>query len=75
MFDAAGHAGRLQVQLVYFRGLGECRASQFVSDTAALKDLMVRIDCRGGHTQIAKILKHARSENERAKGQCTGPDR
>jgi hypothetical protein len=67
MFDAAGHAGRLHVQLVYFRGLGECRASRFVADTNALKDLMVRIECRGGHTQIAKILKHARKENERGK--------
>ncbi len=67
MFDAAGHAGRLHVQLVYFRGLGECSASRFVADTAALKDLMVRIECRGGHTQIAKVLKHARKENERAK--------
>ncbi len=67
MFDAVGHAGRLHVQLVYYRGLGECRASRFVADTAALKDLMIRIDCRGGHTQIAKILKHARKENERAK--------
>ena len=37
MFDAVGKAGALSVQLVYFRGLGECRASQFVADTDALK--------------------------------------
>ena len=41
MFDAVGKAGSLNVQLVYFRGFGECRASKFVSDTTALKDLMV----------------------------------
>jgi hypothetical protein len=29
MFDAAGNAGALNVQLVYFRGFGECRASTF----------------------------------------------
>ena len=40
MFDAVGKAGSLNVQLVYFRGFGECRASKFVSDTSALKDLM-----------------------------------
>jgi hypothetical protein len=27
MFDAVGKAGSLGVQLVYFRGLGECQAS------------------------------------------------
>jgi hypothetical protein len=67
MFDAAGKAGALKVQLVYFRGFGECRASRFVSDTAALKDLMVRIDCRGGHTQIGKVLSHALKEAGREK--------
>jgi hypothetical protein len=65
MFDAVGKAGGLQVQLVYFRGFGECRSSRFVTDTAALKDLMVKIDCRGGHTQIGKVLSHALRESEK----------
>lgn len=65
MFDAAGKAGSLDVQLAYFRGFGECRSSKFVGDTAALKDLMVRIDCRGGHTQIGKVLAHTLKETAR----------
>lgn len=65
MFDAAGKAGSLDVQLVYFRGFGECRSSKFVGDTRSLKELMVRIDCRGGHTQIGKVLTHALSETKR----------
>src|SRR5690606_23667247 len=67
MFDAVGKAGGLSVQLVYFRGFGECRASRFVRDTGALKNLMTRIDCRGGHTQIGKVLAHALKETERQK--------
>ena len=67
MFDAVGKAGGLSVQLVYFRGFGECRASRFVRDTGALKDLMTRIDCRGGHTQIGKVLAHALKETGRQK--------
>ena len=67
MFDAVGKVGTLDVQLVYFRGFGECRASRFVRDTASLKDLMTRIDCRGGRTQIGKVLSHALKENERGK--------
>lgn len=67
MFDAVGSAGALCVQLVYFRGLGECRASRFVQNTGSLKELMTRIDCRGGHTQIGKVLAHCLKENGRQK--------
>ena len=62
MFDAVGKVGGLSVQLVYFRGFGECRASKWVMDAAALRGLMTGIDCRGGHTQIAKVLSHAGRE-------------
>lgn len=67
MFDAVGKAGSLNVQLVYFRGFGESRASRFVRDTDALKTLMTKIDCRGGHTQIGKVLAHALKETAREK--------
>lgn len=67
MFREAAAIGGLDVQLVYFRGLGECRASRWVSDARQLSGLMERIDCRGGHTQIGKVLSHARREGERGK--------
>src|ERR1043165_7738701 len=67
MFREAGSIGGLDVQLVYFRGLNECRASRWVSDGAGLGDLMARIRCMGGHTQIRKVLQHARAETDRAK--------
>ncbi|MFC6489030.1 VWA domain-containing protein [Nitratireductor sp. GCM10026969] len=67
MFDAVGRAGALNVQLVYYRGFGECAASRFVADTEALKRLMTRIDCRGGQTQIGKVLSHALKESGRGK--------
>jgi hypothetical protein len=65
MFDAAGAVGGLSVQLVYFRGFGESRASSWVADARALRDLMVKIDCRGGQTQIGKVLSHVRREAEK----------
>lgn len=67
MFDAVGSAASLAVQLVYFRGFGECRASRWVTGTQALRDLMTRIDCRGGQTQIGRVLSHARSAAAKAK--------
>ncbi len=62
MFDAAATVGGLDVQLVYFRGHSECRASKFVSGGKGLAALMSKIDCRAGRTQIAKVLRHVRDE-------------
>lgn len=62
MFAAAEGVGGLSVQLVYFRGLGECRASRWVAAPGALTDLMSGIDCRGGQTQIGRVLRHVRAE-------------
>lgn len=62
MFEAAASAGNLAVQLVYFRGLGECRASRWVADPRALGGLMTTIRCRSGNTQIGRVLGHAAKE-------------
>ena len=62
MFREAASAGGLDIQLVYFRGISECRASGWVAGSEKLATLMSRIDCRGGHTQIGKVLSHARQE-------------
>jgi hypothetical protein len=70
MFREAASAGGLDIQLVYFRGLSECRASGWVAGSGKLAELMSRIDCRGGHTQIGKVLSHARQENAKQKVQA-----
>jgi hypothetical protein len=62
MFDAAAALGGLSVKLVYFRGLSECRASRWVADPHVLGGLMAKIDCRGGFTQIRKVLSHVATE-------------
>ena len=67
MFQVAASLGGLDVQLVYFRGLNECRASKFVSGGQGLAELMGRIGVRGGETQIRKVLAHARDEARRAR--------
>ncbi len=65
MFDALPKDAHLQVQLLYFRGLGECRASKWVKDASALARLMSGIACQGGNTQIGKVFSHARDEHKR----------
>ena len=64
MFRSAAATGKLSMQLVYFRGFGECRASRWAHDGDSLAAMMQRIDCRAGQTQIAKVLKHAIRERE-----------
>ena len=64
MFREVATVGGLSVQLVYYRGLAECRSSRWVSQPEHLSGLMERIDCRMGHTQIGKVLTHARRESE-----------
>ena len=70
MFREAAAIGGLDVQLVYYRGLGECRASRWVSQAERLAALMVQIDCRGGHTQIGKIIAHAKRETRSTRVQA-----
>jgi hypothetical protein len=62
MFREAQALGSLDIRLVYYRGLSECRASGWISDSAQLAKLMSKIDCRGGNTQIGKVLSEARRE-------------
>jgi hypothetical protein len=67
MFEAAASVGGLDVQLVYFRGQGECRASRFVSGGEGLGELMRAISVRGGVTQIRRVLTHTRDAAKAAR--------
>lgn len=66
MFSETGKIGGLDVQLVYFRGFNECKASRWTSDAVALGKLMSGVTCMGGNTQILRVLKHVKGET--AKG-------
>ncbi|MCP4618522.1 MAG: VWA domain-containing protein [Bradyrhizobium sp.] len=62
MFREAASVGSLDIRLVYYRGLSECRATTWISDSAHLARLMSKIDCQGGNTQIGKVLSETRRE-------------
>jgi hypothetical protein len=62
MFREAAALGSLDIRLVYYRGFNECRASGWISDSTELARLMGKIDCRGGNTQIGKVLSESRRE-------------
>jgi hypothetical protein len=67
MFNTVKAVGGLDVQLVFFRGFDECKASRWVSDASALARLMTAVECRGGYTQIRKVLLHALAEAAKGK--------
>ena len=52
------------MQLVYYRGLGECRASRWFSRPEQLAKAMSQIMCNAGETQIERVLAHAKKETK-----------
>lgn len=66
MFRASSKASALAVQLCYYRGFHDFYASQWLTDSDQLSRLMARVSCEGGHTQIARLLRHAQAEHQKA---------
>jgi hypothetical protein len=62
MFTEAAKVGTLDIQLVFFRGIGECRSSSWIADAPRLNELMRKVSCIGGQTQIGRVLAHAVEE-------------
>lgn len=67
MFAETSAIGGLDVQLMFFRGFNECKASRWVSDPRALSAIMAKVYCQGGHTQIARVLAHITKEHKKQK--------
>jgi len=62
LFAEASRAGNLAIQLCYYRGLNEFVASRWATTPSQLHDQMISVTCRGGRTQIAKLLVHTLRE-------------
>jgi len=66
MFDAADESGSLNVQLIYFRGMGEFYVSSWSNDSKTLNREMADVLCMSGHTQIEQSLNQVLLETRRA---------
>ncbi len=67
MFKQTAALGGLEIQLVYYRGFGECKVSPWVANSNDLLKRMTAVMCLAGHTQIGKVLKHALKESKKRK--------
>lgn len=65
MFKEAAALGGLEIQLVFYRGFAEFNASAWFSEAAGLLKYMSAVTCRGGQTQIGRILEFAIAETKR----------
>ena len=70
MFSSTAALGGLDIQLCHYRGFGEFDASPWLSSADTLLKRMTSVTCRGGHTQIEKILKQALAETRKQKVQA-----
>jgi hypothetical protein len=59
MFAAAAELGGLALQLVWYRGYGEFQIEPWLTDSTELQQRMSSVQCRGGLTQIGRVLEHA----------------
>jgi hypothetical protein len=59
MFEATAGLGGLEVQLVFYRGFDECKASRWLAAAPQLHRAMRAVSCIGGQTQISRVLSHA----------------
>ncbi len=62
MFTRTRGIGELDVQLVYYRGFNECRASKWLRNADQVVGMMRKVSCEAGRTQIHRLLKHAIAE-------------
>jgi hypothetical protein len=67
MFEATAALGGLDVQLMFYRGFAECKASRWLGTAAELHRAMRAVSCVGGETQIGRVLSHALGEGRARK--------
>lgn len=61
LFNTAQRS-QLSVQLAYYRGFNDFYASSWANSPRLLLEHMQGVNCRGGATQILRLLRHIRKE-------------
>ncbi len=65
MFQETAAMGGLEIQLAYYRGFGEFRASKWAGAPDDLLRLMTAVHCLAGESQIKKVLRHTLNETKK----------
>ena len=70
MFSTTSSLGGLEIQLCYYRGYDEFDSSPWLTSTDELLKRMTGVSCRGGYTQIEKVLQQAIKQTRQKKVQA-----
>ncbi len=70
MFSSTAALGGLEIQLCHYRGYDEFYASPWLTKTDELLQRMTAVSCRGGYTQIEKVLQQAIKQTRQKKVQA-----
>lgn len=70
MFAEAAGLGGLEIQLAWYRGMGEFKAGSWTPSADPLLGQLRRVTCLAGETQIEKLLRHVLAETARARVQA-----
>ncbi len=70
MFTQTAALGGLDIQLCHYRGFQEFEASPWLSSADELLKRMTSVSCRGGYTQIGKVLRQAIEQTRQKKVQA-----
>jgi|SRR5262249_49910406 len=57
--------GKLELAVIYFRGMDEVSASNWTSDARELQHFMGRIRCEGGYTKYQRAFQRVRQEHQK----------
>jgi hypothetical protein len=71
MVRESASIGGLEMQLVFFSGgldtPSRCSSSDWIADPVKFAQVMAKVECQAGYTQITRALDHARMETTREK--------
>ena len=67
MFVEAYKVSTLNVQLCYYRGMGDFTALPWTRSADDIKHALLSVQCLAGQTQIGKVLRHALRETRTSK--------
>ena len=67
MFAETNNLGGLEIQLCFYRGFRELRASPWLTSSDELIRRMVKVRCLAGQTQIGRVLRHTIKETNARK--------
>jgi hypothetical protein len=68
MFDVVKAIGSIKVKLIYYRSFRECKAGRWEEDPEVVSEIMRRLTCSAGNTQIARALRFVLDERTSPSG-------